>query len=165
MSDGSYPDFYEQQFESRVEPAVTTAYKRHAWWRVTFPVVAAAVLGVVGLVLLIVLGGPIAVSAVARYAGILLTILLGLPILLVVIALFGGLVWVMSKALEKTPPYTRKAHNFVGTVYRVTDDATDRVVDVVINARSAMSGVDTALREAGIEIDLPEEAEEPQRQI
>lgn len=165
MSDGSHPDFYPQQFEPKVEPIVDARYKRQAWWRVTFPVVLAAVLAVVFLVLLIVLGGPTAISVVARYATILLVVLLGFPLLLVTLGLFGGLVWMMSKALEKTPPYTRKAHDFVGNVYRFTDDATDRVVDVVINTRSTMSGVNTALRELGIKTDLPDEAEEPHRQI
>lgn len=155
MSNNTYPNInnvYEEQFTPKVNPVTQEQFKRQSWWQVAFPVLVVAALAVLAVVLLIILGGPPALSIVADFSLILLS-LIAVLLVLVVLALFGGLVYLMSKLISKTPPYTYKAQMFVENVYRWVDEATDRVADVVIQARAKAAGVNTAMREAGIDID------------
>lgn len=153
MSADPNRDVLQEQFQPRVNPITQKKYKRQAWWQVTFPVVLVTVLVVAAVVLLIVLGGPQAISIVADYSLSLLCLLAVLPTLIGV-ALFGGLVYLMTKALGKTPPLTYKAQMFIEKVYHWVDEATDRVAGVVINATSKMAGVEAAMHEAGIDMDM-----------
>lgn len=153
MSADPNRDVFEEQFQPPVNPVTQKKYKQQAWWQVTFPVVLVTILLVAAVVVLIILGGSQAVSIVADYSLVLLCLLAALPVLLVV-ALFGGLVYLMAKALGKTPPLTYKVQMFIEKVYHWVDEATDRVAGVVINASSKMAGVEAAMHEAGINLDM-----------
>ena len=165
MSQQTYPGHSPVQSKpepKEVNPVTQKRYKRQAWWQVTFPVIVVAVIVVALLVLLAVLGGPPALSVVADFSLALLCLLAALPVL-AVFAIFGALVFLMTKALGKTPPYTYKAHQFIGNVYRWADDVTDRIANAIIEARIRMNGVSAGLEDIGIEMDIPDEPEGGQR--
>lgn len=163
--DNPDPDVFDEQFEPRVKPTSQERYKRQAWWQVTFPVLLTAILGIVLLVLLIVFGGREAIAVVAHYSTILFALLVALPILLILAAIPIALVWLMSKALSKTPPFTHKAQLFTQGVYRWVDDATDKVAGAVIEVKSRMAGVEQGLREAGIDLEGAEAPDDTTQSI
>lgn len=145
--DSSQPDL-PPAIVPEVNPVTQQRFRRQSFAQVTLPVVAFAVLGVAGIVLLIVLGGPPAVSVVADFASILLILLALLP-LLILLGVFGGLAYLLIKAIGGTPPLTFKVQMFLQRVYQVVDEATDRVANVVIEMESRIAGMQTARGEGG----------------
>lgn len=133
-------------------PLTQARFRRQSFAQIALPVIATAVVGVAGVVLLIVLGGPPAVSVVADYASILLIVLALLP-LLILLGVFGGLAYLLIKAIGGTPPLAFKVQVFLQRIHDVVDEATDRVAGVVIEVESRLAGMQAARGGDGRETD------------
>lgn len=133
----------------RVHSTSLARFRREAWWQVTFPVVAAAVLALAAVVLVLALGGGQAASVIADYSLILL-ILANAVLGLILLAMLGGLIYLITALLRATPPYTNAAQQFAERIYHWVDKQSDRIAHVVIVVRSTAVGISTYLRRQGI---------------
>ncbi len=146
MSDNPRPS--APQAPSGGNPETLARFRRESWWQITFPVLFVAALGVAGVVLLIVYGGPAGVSIVADYS-LLLLIIPWLIAGLLVLAAFAGLIYLSSKLIRSTPPYTYAAQKAMHRVYTWVDRQMNRIAGVVIFIRSLLVGLEVYLKEKG----------------
>jgi hypothetical protein len=148
MSEEIQPDAVRPRVPDERNPETHAIFRREGWWQITFPVVAAALLSILAIVLIAVLGGTGVASIVADYA-LGLIILLNLIAGLLVVALVIGAIYVVSLGIQKTPPYTYVAQKAVRRVYERVDRLMNRIANVVIMVRSAFAGLKHYLKEQG----------------
>ncbi|MBN1428617.1 MAG: hypothetical protein JXB07_09530 [Anaerolineae bacterium] len=127
-------------------PKTTARFKRQAWWQITFPVLAVAVLLLGGLGALFFLVGTPGVSVTADYSIILLSIpmlVLGL-VILVIIAASTYLVMLLIRLI---PPYTFVAHGYFQKTRDVIVGFMGKITGALIGLLSLISGISLFLKQ------------------
>ena len=123
----------------RPRNAVTQAQiRRDTWLQIAAPMILAAIVMLVLLVLVILPGGAPVRSPLADVALILLL----LPVLiggLLVVALLGGLVYLLALGLLRLPPYFKIAQDYVALAAGKIQGGVKKASDGVLSVRAAVA--------------------------
>lgn len=141
-------------------PDTQKQHRKEAFWQIFFPVIFATLFIIAVTVVLVYFSGNAGASVAADYAILLLLtplIFVGLILFVIVV----GLMWVMNKGLTSVSSPAYIAQQYIKQATGIADDATDRLAEALIRAKSTMAGVVKGLRREGIvneeELQVPPE--------
>ena len=145
MNAQSQPDFSPRPSLKARNLKTAARFKRQAWWQITFPVIAVAVLLFSGVIALFYLTGPSGVSTTADFSIILLsipTLIIGL-IVLVVFIVFTYLAMLL---IQRIPPYAFVAQGYFEKVRNGVVGFMGKITGALIGFLSIISGMSLFLK-------------------
>ncbi len=127
----------------RRNPATKAKIRRDTIWQILVPLGVVALIGLVGMVLLILPGGAPVRSPLADVSLMLLivpTVIVGL----LVLALLVGLIYVLFLGITRLPPYFKLAQDWVALFAGRVQTGADSVSNVVLKIRATAAGAKRA---------------------